>query len=75
MKRKTNTMSHAQTIQPLRSYRAFVYPITASVWDLEGAEGCKLLESYHLKAANSDDAAEKARWLTGKAVLRVERKE
>ena len=75
MKRKTNTMRPAQSTQALRSYRAFVYPITANAWDLEGAEGSKLLERVDIKAANSDDAAEKARWVTGKAVLTVERKD
>ena len=68
-------MTQATNIQPMRSYRAFVYPVTASTWDLEGEEGRKLVEPIHLKAASSDDAAEKARWLTGKAVLSVERKD
>lgn len=68
-------MTHAQTIQPLRSYRAFVYPITSNVWDLEGAEGNQLVERIDFKATSCDDAQEKVRWLTGKAVLRVERKD
>ena len=71
---ETTYMQHA-TIQPLRSYRAFVYPITASTWDLEGKGGQHLLTTVDLKAANSQDAQEKARFVTGKAVLRVERKD
>ncbi|WP_182343299.1 hypothetical protein [Comamonas koreensis] len=68
-------MRHTTEIQPMRSYRAFVYPRTASTWDLEGEEGSKLVDSIHLKAASSEDAADKARHVTGKAVLRVERKD
>ena len=59
----------------MRSYRAFVYPISATAWDLEGEEGQKLVGTIDFKAVNGDDAKEKARWLTGKAVLRVERKD
>lgn len=68
-------MRHTTEIQPMRSYRAFVYPRTASAWDLEGEEGSKLVQTYHLKAVNSEDAEAKARWLTGMAVLTVERKD
>lgn len=68
-------MHKAQSIQPLRSYRAFVYPITANAWDLEGKGGQGLLERIDLKATSSEDAQEKARHVTGKAVLRVERKD
>lgn len=59
----------------MRSYRAYVYPITVNAWDLEGEEGQKLVDRIDFKATSGDDAQEKARWLTGKAVLRVERKD
>ncbi|MFG5777690.1 hypothetical protein ACFIQF_11510 [Comamonas sp. J-3] len=68
-------MRPAQSIQALRSYRAFVYPITANAWDLEGQGGQHLLSRIDLKAASSEDAQEKARHVTGQAVLRVERKD
>ncbi|MFE1572180.1 hypothetical protein ACFIQG_10220 [Comamonas odontotermitis] len=64
-----------QQIQAMSSYRAFVYPCNVNAWDLEGEEGQKLVDTIDFKAANGDDAKEKARWLTGKAVLRVERKD
>lgn len=68
-------MTQANNIQPMRSYRAFVYPVTANAWDLEGEEGSKLLQSVQLKAANSEDAEEKAQWVTGMRVHSVERKD
>lgn len=68
-------MTQATNIQPMRSYRAFVYPVTASTWDLEGEEGSKLLQSVQLKAASSEDAEEKAKWVTGMNVYTVERKD
>lgn len=68
-------MRHTSEIQPMRSYRAFVYPRTASVWDLEGEEGSKLLKPVQLKAASSEDAEEKAQWVTGMNVYTVERKD
>lgn len=67
-------MRHTKNIQPLYSYRAFVYPVTASAWDLDGVEGGWLQQPIHLKATSSEDAQDKAQWLTGKAVLKVERK-
>lgn len=69
------TITQATNIQPMRSYRAFVYPVTANAWDLEGEEGSKLLQSVQLKAANSEDAEEKAQWVTGMRVHSVERKD
>lgn len=69
------TMTQSTNIQPMRSYRAFVYPVTANAWDLEGEEGKKLLQSVQLKAANSEDAEEKAQWVTGMCVHSVERKD
>lgn len=68
-------MTQANNIQPMRSYRAFVYPVTADAWDLEGEEGNKLLQSVQLKAASSEDAEEKAQWVTGMRVHSVERKD
>lgn len=69
------TITQATNIQAMRSYRAFVYPVTANAWDLEGEEGNKLLQSVQLKAANSEDAEEKAQWVTGMRVHSVERKD
>lgn len=66
-------MRHTTEIQPMRSYRAFVYPRTASAWDLEGAEGSKLVQFVQLKAANGEDAEAKAMWVTGMNVHSVER--
>ena len=68
-------MTQANNIQPMRSYRAFVYPVTADAWDLEGEEGNKLLQFVQLKAANSEDAEAKAMWVTGMNVYTVERKD
>ncbi len=68
-------MNQANNIQPLRSYRAFVYPGAASTWDLEGEEGCKLLQFVQLKAASGADAEAKAKWVTGMNVHSVERKD
>jgi|GEM_PF-5774389 len=68
-------MTQATNIQPMRKYRAFVYPVTTSTWDFEGEEGSKLQQSVHLKALNSEDAREKAKWVTGMNVYAVERKD
>lgn len=68
-------MQHATEVQEMRSYRAFVYPRNVNVWDLEGEGGKDLLHTYHLKAASSEDATQKASWVTGMAVRNVERKD
>lgn len=68
-------MTQVTNIQPLRSYRAFIYPGAASIWDLEGEEGSKLLQSVQLKAASGEDAEAKAKWVTGMSVHSVERKD
>lgn len=68
-------MIQATNIQPMCSYRAFVYSATANAWDLEGEEGNKLLRSVQLKAASGEDAEAKAKWLTGMSVHSVERKD
>lgn len=64
-----------QTITPARSYRAYLIPHNLELDDVEAHAARGLLPTIRLKAANAEDATQKAWETTAKRVLTVERVE
>lgn len=62
-------------IQALKSYRAYLIPKNADPAGLEELADAGLLPTIRVKAANADQAENRAHLVSGKGVLRVERVE
>ena len=63
----------SESIQSLKSYRAFLIPTDANPNNLEDLADAGLLPTIRIKAGNCDQATAQAHLVSGKGVLRVER--
>ncbi len=68
-------MNVHHNIQALKSYRVYLIPAHADPAELEELADAGLLPTIRVKAANADQAQNRAHLVSGKGVLRVERVE